>query len=546
LLGQVSDPRTLFAAADVFALSSRSEGLPNVLLESLACGVPVVATAVGGVPRVITDERNGLLIRPDDADGLSVALSRLLHNDALKSSLIAAGRRTLEERYSFDVRMQKLVAVYGPLLTTPLMGTQVDCSVSARRVVTRKPRASPWDDVPQQEPSPEGAKQTFEKSVALVGLPVSESFVNPELRSGLSSSSPSGQSASISVTSQPHGWSEFLVAKGYTAFSQWPEWSHALAKGLGHQNYFVQAKQGDELVGVLPLQLVESRLFGRFLVSLPYVNTAGVVAESDSVATALVDRAIELADALDVKHLELRHEVAVHHPKLVAGVTDKVHMRLPLPATGDELWNGIKAKVRNQIRKAQKTDGFSVHWGGEELLPEFYDVFCRNMRDLGTPPFSRRLFAEILRAFPTDEETGKSAHPTSEVCVVRLHGRAVASGLLIHGPGTTQVPSASSLREFNANNANMLLYWNLLARAIERGQSEFDFGRSSRDSGTYRFKAQWGAVEHPAVWQHYVRRGQATDMRPTSGKFPAAIKVWQRLPVWLTKLIGPSIVRGIP
>ena len=116
----------------------------------------------------------------------------------------------------------------------------------------------------------------------------------------------------------------------------------------------------------------------------------------------------------------------------------------------------------------------------------------------------------------------------------------------MHGPGTTQVPSASSLREFNSSNANMLLYWNLLTRAIERGQREFDFGRSTRDGGTYKFKAQWGAIEHPAVWQHYVRRGNAGDMRPSNGKFQKWIQIWQRLPVWLTRLIGPGIVRGIP
>ena len=509
LLGHVADPRSLFAAADAFVLSSRSEGLPNVLLESLACGVPVIATAVGGVPRVIADEVNGLLVRPDDADGLSVALSRLLHNDALKSSLSVAGRRTVEERYGFDARMRKVVAVYDGACR---LGTL------ARREENKDGQECP--------------------------------------------------SSGVSVTADPRGWREFLAKHGYAGFQQWPEWSQALAKGLGHRSFFVQAKQGSELVGVLPLQLVESRLFGRFLVSLPYVNTAGVVAESDSIAMALVGRAIELADALDVKHLELRHERAIEHPKLIAGVTDKVHMRLPLPATSEELWDSIKAKVRNQIRKAQKTDGFSVAWGGEELLPEFYDIFCRNMRDLGTPPFSRRLFAEILRAFPNrstwragcrqapnmvDDAECPGANAlrlaesaAAELCVVRLNGRAVASGLLVHGPGTTQVPSASSLREFNSTNANMLLYWSLLTRSIERGQREFDFGRSTRDGGTYKFKAQWGAVEHPAVWQHYVRRGQASDMRPTSGKFQKAIQIWQRLPVWLTKLIGPGIVRGIP
>ncbi len=116
LLGHVPDPRTLYAAADAFVLSSHREGLPNVLLEALVCRVPVLATAVGGVPRVIADEQNGLLVNAGDTDGLTVALSRLLHNDALKAKLVAAGRQTVEDRYSFDVRMRKIVAVYDEVM----------------------------------------------------------------------------------------------------------------------------------------------------------------------------------------------------------------------------------------------------------------------------------------------------------------------------------------------------------------------------------------------------------------------------------------------
>ena len=195
-----------------------------------------------------------------------------------------------------------------------------------------------------------------------------------------------------------------------------------------------------------------------------------------------------------------------------------------------------EVEASHQLRKPLKNESLSVQWGQHELLGEFYSIFCRNMRDLGTPPFSRKLFAAILDQFPRD----------AELCCVRLDGEAIAAGLLVHGPGVTEVPSASSLRRFNSTSANMLLYWNLLSRAIERGQNVFDFGRSSKDSGTCRFKAQWGATESPAVWQHYVREGTATDMRPNSGKFDLMIRTWQKLPVWLTKTIGPSIVRGIP
>jgi FemAB-related protein (PEP-CTERM system-associated) len=158
------------------------------------------------------------------------------------------------------------------------------------------------------------------------------------------------------------------------------------------------------------------------------------------------------------------------------------------------------------------------------------------MRDLGTPVFARRLFREIIGHFPD----------RAEFYVVRAGRVPVAAALLMHGWGITEVPSASSLRQYNATCANMLLYWKLLERSIERGQSAFDFGRSSPESNTYRFKKQWGAVPFPAEWQHYVRRGNASDMRPDNPRFERMIRIWRRLPIGLTRLVGPLIVRGIP
>src|SRR5262249_19952247 len=134
----------------------------------------------------------------------------------------------------------------------------------------------------------------------------------------------------------------------------------------------------------------------------------------------------------------------------------------------------------------------------------------------------------------------------AELCIVRAANRPIAAGLLLHGPGTTEVPSASSLRCFNSTNANMFMYWQLLCRAIERNQHTFDFGRSSHDSNTYRFKRQWGAQPHPAIWQYHVRGGSIDAMRPTSPKYQRKIAIWKRLPLWLTRLAGPSIARGIP
>ncbi len=325
-------------------------------------------------------------------------------------------------------------------------------------------------------------------------------------------------------------------ARGEASPSRLPGWLHVLAGGLGHTPYCLEALADDgSTEGLLPLAWVRSLLFGRYLVGLPYLNVGGVMADDACVAAALIDRAVDLAARLDVRHLELRHERPIEHEALRHRLETKVHMRLALPSAADALWRSFDPKVRNQVRKAEKL-GLSVHTAGEELLPEFYDVFATNMRDLGTPVFPRRLFRAILRQFPGQ----------AELRVVRQADRPIAAAIVVHGNGMTEVPSASSLRRYNATCANMLLYWGLLSSAIERGQRVFDFGRSSRASGTYRFKRQWGAEPHPAVWQYAVRRGSIGDLRRESGRYGLMIRLWQRLPVALTRLIGPPIVRGIP
>jgi FemAB-related protein (PEP-CTERM system-associated) len=330
-------------------------------------------------------------------------------------------------------------------------------------------------------------------------------------------------------------WGEYLRSKGVVAPSRHPAWLSILHDGLGHTPYCLEAVRDSQTRGLLPLAFVHSWLFGRFLVSLPYLNTAGLVADDEATGRLLIGEAVKLADQLKVKYLELRHEQIATHPGLTDCVNGKVHMRLPLPSTAGQLWDGFDPRVRNQVRKAQKHE-LTTAWGGEELLPEFHDVFSHNMRDLGTPAYGKRLFRAILRHLPGQ----------SELCVVRTENKAIAAALLLHGQGVSEVPSASSLRSFNSTNANMLLYWSLLQRAVERGQSVFDFGRSSADSNTYRFKKQWGAVPHPAEWQYYRRLGHIADVRPDNPRYQRLIRLWQRLPLWLTRLIGPRIVRGIP
>ena len=344
------------------------------------------------------------------------------------------------------------------------------------------------------------------------------------------------QSVVHSAAEPPTGWDNYLQSFGYSGFHLRTEWGTVFRRSLKHRPMFLWTCNGDRITGVLPLMLISGPILGRFLASQPYLNTGGVLADSQAESELLIEKAVSLAEQMNVKHLELRHEQEHHHRELNVTNTEKVHMRLALPQTCEELWDGLKSKVRSQIRKPLNDEQLTCQFGREDQLHAFYSIFCRNMRDLGTPPFPRSLFAEMLTRFPDE----------AEICTVQLNGQPVASGFLLHGPGTTLIPSASSLREFNRTSCNMLMYWHALKRSIERGQSEFDFGRSSVDAGTHRFKKQWGSQEHPAVWQYYSRHGDVSDARPNSGKFDRVIAAWQKLPVWVTKLIGPTIVRGIP
>lgn len=327
----------------------------------------------------------------------------------------------------------------------------------------------------------------------------------------------------------------FVATYGASAFHCDPRWAFALAEGSCQRPFVLAAKMADCCVGVLPLVLVRSVLFGKFLVSLPYADTAGVVAQDEIIAAMLIDRAVQLADELRVRHLELRHQSEREHPALTRKTTHKAQMRLDLSAGADAVWAQLKSEVRTQIRKAQKQE-LRVEWGRHDVFDDFYDVFAENMRDLGTPVYGRRHFTSLLDHF-ADE---------TEFCIVRREDRPIAAALAVHGPGMTEAPSVSALRAFRSTAANTLLYWHLIQRAVERGQKVFDFGRSTVDGSTFVFKKKWGAQPVPTVWQYYVRKGNPADVRPEGGRFRLAIRLWRWLPVRLTRRLGPPIVRGIP
>ena len=303
------------------------------------------------------------------------------------------------------------------------------------------------------------------------------------------------------------------------------------ANAFGHEPVYLIARQDQEVAGVLPLVQIKSLLFGNSLTSLPFLNYGGVIADTADAAEALIAAAGDQAQARKCKHVELRH-VARQFPNLPCK-THKVAMHLPLTAT---IWDDLDRKVRNQIRKAEKS-GLVVERGGEPLLGDFYAVFARNMRDLGTPVYSRRLFEEVLRTFPD----------RAQLHIVRLNGQPIAAGLTYRTASMVQLPWASSIREFNSLCANVLLYWDAIQFAQSTGAGVFDMGRSTPNEGTFKFKAQWGAEPVPLHWEYQLSSdGDLPNVSPANPKFQLAIALWQKLPLGVATRVGPMIVRAIP
>jgi serine/alanine adding enzyme len=330
-------------------------------------------------------------------------------------------------------------------------------------------------------------------------------------------------------------WDAYVTGHAQATGNHLWAWRHVYESALRHRTeYLVARRPGGSVAGVLPLVVFDHRVFGRFMVSLPFVNYGGVLADDDDVARALASEATERAKGHGLTHVELRHSTQ-RFPDLPVK-RHKVTMTLALAENPDEAWDRLDRKVRNQVRKAEKS-GLTAEVGGEELLTAFYGVFAKNMRDLGTPVYPQQWFSEILRQFPN----------YARVCLVR-HGQHVVAGAMTFAfRSSIEIPSAASLRSHRAMCPNMLLYWRILQQATSDRVRVLDFGRSTPGEGTYRFKEQWGAVPGPMAWEYILLSGRhVPDRSPGNSRFSAAIALWQRLPLSVANWAGPRVVRYLP
>ena len=279
---------------------------------------------------------------------------------------------------------------------------------------------------------------------------------------------------------------------------------------------------------------------------MPFCDFGGAVPDHCETRQMLIWEAITLGNKIGAKQIELRNtenpinskslDVKKYGKKLFCSEESRRYrLLLKLPESSSKLMAGFKSKLRSQIRRPSKS-GCIAKYGKTDLIDDFYTVFASNMRDLGSPVHSKRLFANIFKEFG-DKTT---------IFIVTKNNVPLAGSITIGFRGTMHNPWASSLRQYSRFSPNMLLYWKMLEFACDNGYKVFDFGRSYLNEGTYRFKKQWGAEPVPLHWQYisYTKNSNA-HITSENRTFRAAGEFWKRLPVGLTKIIGPHLRRYI-
>ncbi|ADC62711.1 FemAB family XrtA/PEP-CTERM system-associated protein [Allochromatium vinosum] len=327
-------------------------------------------------------------------------------------------------------------------------------------------------------------------------------------------------------------WDAFVECRPEGTFFHRAGWKRVLEAAFGHSAHYLYAEsETGDILGVLPLGHVRSRLFGNALVSTPFCVYGGSLSESHEIAEQLDAEACRLAESLKVDYLELRYRSARHTdwPSKDLYVT----FRKPIDPDPERNLLAIPRKQRAMVRKGIQA---GLESRIETDVETVHRLYAESVRNLGTPVFSRTYF-RILK-----EEFGEDC----QLLTVHHQGAPIAAVLSFFFRDEVLPYYGGGTLEARALKANDFMYWEVMRRACEQGVRLFDFGRSKRGTGSFDFKRNWGFEPEPMSYEyHLVRSSQVPDVNPLNPKYRLFIEGWKRLPLPLSRLIGPWLSRSL-
>lgn len=334
-------------------------------------------------------------------------------------------------------------------------------------------------------------------------------------------------------------WDEYVLNHPNSNVYQLYNWKRVIFDTYGHEAHYIMAvSNNSEIMGILPLVKINAYGLVKKFTSIPFFDLGGVLASDKKTEELLIRHAFEVAKKEKISSISLRQQERLiseesiknsDYPHLFVK-KDKVRLILELGKSSEELFSSFKSKLRSQIRKPIK-EGLKVKIGGLELVDDFYRVFIKNMRFLGSPVHSKNIIINSASNFPQ----------CAKIFIVYKDKLPVASSFVVSFKNILYNPWASSLREYSRLSPNMLLYWEMLKYACEQGFTYFDFGRSTPGEGTYRFKKQWGAKERPIYWYIWSKRSISKKSSNNLYLKKILVKLWSKIPLRLTTILGPKL-----
>ena len=329
-------------------------------------------------------------------------------------------------------------------------------------------------------------------------------------------------------------WNTFVKANHGSVFHL-IEWKEVLELAFGYKGMYLLAIENDgEIAGVVPLIAGRDLLMRKVGVSLPFVNYMDLCCKDESVFHFIVNELYKVADNCALKHIEMRFKTQeLKEPKVLLNDTN---FTLAIPLDGDEeqVLSYSNGNNRNHVRKVYKNQYFSVSFDNANLK-KFYEIYCKTMKRLGSPVPDYRFFELILKKLPAD---------TRLLTVIdNENGEVIGGMFLFTDEDNVYYQWGGSLTEYNKKYVNNFMYWEAVKFGLRSGYKQLDLGRSPYESGTYKFKQQWGAVPHQLKYYKFGNNLSGTEINREN--MSLAVSMWRILPNFLTNAMGKILIKYV-
>jgi lipid II:glycine glycyltransferase (peptidoglycan interpeptide bridge formation enzyme) len=320
------------------------------------------------------------------------------------------------------------------------------------------------------------------------------------------------------ILNQPEEWKQFSekIPTCEVSLAHNPDFAHIFSETFKLSPEYYLIYEDEKLVGGIPGFRQKQKF-----ISMPVLSSAGIsiIVNKYKNKEYYKDFLKQVGDNYEVRSFS---KVTDYHYK------DKVTCYLNLPDSADNLWNGFKSKLRSQIKKGFK-NGLNAEIGNEELINDFYHLYSKNMHRVGTPVNSKNYFKSFLNNYRNGD---------AKIFIVKYNNKIVGVSITFSFGKFFEVMWASTDRDYNKLNTNMVLYWKMMEYSIKENMEIFSFGRSNKNSSSLKFKRQWGIQEYPLFFNYSTPRKNIREFRLFS-------QFWRKLPYQLTLILGPIIRKKV-